>query len=1069
MAHCPPPDALQDLLAGVLTDAEAGTCRSHLAECRHCQSIMDRLTDHPDLCQWVADADDVTPLPLDTPPLRRLLEALRAPPVAVANPAGDARPFMSAAATALGQYRIVAELGHGGMGIVLKAFDPALARTVAVKVLRRECADGRARARFVREARAAAGLNHDHVVPVFTVENPPDGPPYLVMPFVPGPTLRERIRAERRLDPREAARVCAEVADGLAAAHAAGLVHRDIKPANVILDSEHGRARIVDFGLVRVMEGSAETTQEGAIAGTPEYMSPEQVREPDRIDARTDIYSLGVTLYESLTGEPPFRGVPHMVLQQVLHDEPIRPRRISDRIPRDLETICLKAIANEPSRRYQTVVEVRDDLRRFLAGEPIRARPVGRVERSWRWARRRPLVASLTAAVVLAVLAGVGGVLWQWSRAEERRELAQKRLSQIESANKVLAGIFRDVDPWEEEKGGPTLRVQLGERLNQAATQIEGEAIGDPLTVARLQMALGHSQRGLGYAQEAVALLEKARESFETHGGDKIEILDCLHDLARAYQAAGQHDRALSLFEETLTRRKETLGPDDPETLNSMNSLAGVYWHRGQHELATPLYEETLAKRRQILGPDHTDTIKSMNNLANAYIEGGQYGRALTLHEQALAKLEAKLGPEHPHTLHSLNNVANLLRITGQIDRGVPLLEQSLAKRRKTFGPDHPETLTSMNNLAMGYQTAGQPDRALPLLEETLAKRSQKLGPDHHHTLLSMNNLADAYKHSGRPEKAVPLLEQAVGKMQETLAPNHPHTLAAMSNLAYVYQTAGQLDRAVPLFEETLERFQAKLGCDHPSTLNVMVNLGLAYQAAGQIDRAERLLEQAVERQKQKPGPDHPATLSGMQSLARVYRAAGKLDQALSLFEETYQKRQAKLGAKHPDTVLSLGDLGVANLAAKRSELGLPLLHDFASRQRERLGPENPRLAAALASVGENLLKYDQPAEAEPVLRECLAIRQVAQPDDWSAFHAQTILGESLLGQKKYADAERLLVQGYDGMKKREAKMPATSKRRFNETAQLLMRLYEATGEREQLAAWRQRLEVGKTQKSRDP
>lgn len=190
----------------------------------------------------------------------------------------------------------------------------------------------------------------------------------------------------------------------MTAAHKAGLVHRDIKPANILLEGPEARARITDFGLVRVHEGSGGTSLDGSIPGTPEYMSPEQVREPDRIDERTDVYSTGVTLYESLTGEVPFRGVPHMVLQQVLRDGPVSPRRLSDRIPRDLETICLKAMAKEPRRRYPNAKELAEDLGRFLAGEPVRARPVSRPERWLRWCRRQPVRAALLGALLIVFL-----------------------------------------------------------------------------------------------------------------------------------------------------------------------------------------------------------------------------------------------------------------------------------------------------------------------------------------------------------------------------------------------------------------------------------------------------------------------------------------------------------------------------------------------------------------------------------------------------------------------------------------------------------------------------------------
>jgi WD40 repeat protein len=390
----------------------------------------------------------------EEPELTKLLEKLRAAPPAEAylgsktsQPANSSLSFLSPPPQegdlgTLGPYRVLAELGRGGMGIVLLAYDQELGRTVALKVLPPDRADDKARARFVREARAVAGLDHDNIVPVFAVANPPDGPPYLVMPHIEGQTLAERIKAEGRLDPGAAARICLQVAEGLVAAHKAKLVHRDIKPANIILERARGRARIMDFGLARTTALPGAITQAGTVLGTPHYMSPEQVQAPDRIDERTDVYSLGVTLYEALTGEVPFRGESHLVLQQVLRDDPRPPRRLNDKIARDLETICLHCLDKEPGKRYASAAALAEDLQRFLVGKPIRARPVRASERAVKWARRRPAVATLVASIILVTGLGFAGVVWQWREAEAaRREVTDKaealEIKQREVADKA--------------------------------------------------------------------------------------------------------------------------------------------------------------------------------------------------------------------------------------------------------------------------------------------------------------------------------------------------------------------------------------------------------------------------------------------------------------------------------------------------------------------------------------------------------------------------------------------------------------------------------------------------------
>src|SRR6266700_3735463 len=420
---CASAEELCQLLGGALGDKQTAEIREHLAGCAKCLELLDQLSEKPALQRLASSCGSLRRQAPEEPELASLLKKLRAAPPTEAylgngtsETADRSLTFLAAPEHEgdigmLGGYRVLAELGGGGMGIVLLAYDQELRRTVALKVLPLDRADDKARARFVREARAAAGLDDDHIVPVYAVANPPEGPPYLVMPSIEGPTLGERIKAEGWLGPQAAARISLQVAEGLAAAHRAGLVHRDIKPANIIIDRAQGRAKIMDFGLARVTSLPSGITQAGTVLGTPEYMSPEQVREPDRIDGRTDVYSLGVTLYEALTGEIPFRGTAHMILQQVLGKDPRPPRRLNDTIARDLETICLHCMEKERGKRYASAAALAEDLERFLAGKPSRARPVRAWERVVKWARRRPAAAALFAVSSLASLLLVTGLV----------------------------------------------------------------------------------------------------------------------------------------------------------------------------------------------------------------------------------------------------------------------------------------------------------------------------------------------------------------------------------------------------------------------------------------------------------------------------------------------------------------------------------------------------------------------------------------------------------------------------------------------------------------------------------
>jgi eukaryotic-like serine/threonine-protein kinase len=985
-----------------------------------------------------------------------------------------------------GRYTLVEEIGEGGMGTVFLASQTEpVRRQVAIKLIKAGMDSRAVLARFDSERQALALMDHPNIAKVLDAGATDLGRPFFVMEHVKGIPLTDYCD-QHRLGVLDRLALFRQICSAVQHAHQKGIIHRDLKPTNILVESHDDKPvpKVIDFGLAKATGGLQLTEQSlysgiGTVAGTPLYMAPEQASfNAVDIDTRADIYALGVILYELLTGSTPieretFRKAAIDEMLRIVRDvEPpmpssrisksetranvaatrqTEPARLGRFVRGDLDWIVMKALSKERQRRYESPIAFSLDIERFLNHEPVSAGPPTAAYLLRKFVRRnrgRVIAASL---VLLALVGGIVGTTLGLFEANRQKLQAEKRLVQVEKANGILGSIFQDLDLKKEEKDGKPLLERLGERLNQATEQIEGEAIGDPLTVAHVQQTLGKSQLGLGYPERAIALLTKARATFTARLGPRHpNTLGTMNNLAQGLKDLGKYNQALPLLEETLALRKATLGPEDPDTLSTMQNLASGYRADHQIDRALPLFEETFALMKSKLGPDHSATLVCMGDLAGGYIDVGKFDRAVTLLEEVLRRTKSKLGPDHLDTIISMNDLAYAYQDVGRLDRSVPLFEESLARARSKLGHDHPVTLTTMNNLAEAYRAIGKLDRALSLYEEAFALYKTKRGLDHPATLNSMSNLAMAYQSAGNHDRALPLFEEALAQKKSKLGDKSPVILPTMSGLALSCLAVGQTDRAMSLLEESYAIAKSKLGPDDFGTLHTMHGLARGYDSARKFDRSIPLFEECLKRRIATLGRDHPATLTTASYLGVSYKVTGRLAKALPLLEQG-----SRAVRKYPNLRFVRDPLLDTYVTLGRSDLAAALVNDTLAEARAALPQDSPQLAGVLANVGSSLLKTESWAKAETVLREAVTIRDSKEPGAWGTFNTKSMLGAALVGQLKYAEAEPLVIHGYEEMKAREATIPATARRSLYEATERVVRLYEAWGKREAAAKWK--------------
>jgi serine/threonine protein kinase len=778
---------------------------------------------------------------------------------------------------AIGPYKLLQKLGEGGMGVVYVAEqEQPVRRQVAIKIIKPGMDSAEIVARFESERQALALMDHPNIARVLDAGATDSGRPYVVMELVKGGPITE-FCDRKQLAPEARLRLFLDVCHAVQHAHHKGVVHRDIKPTNVMITPHDDVpvVKVIDFGIAKAtalkLTDRTIFTAHGQMIGTPEYMSPEQAERsgPD-IDTRTDVYSLGVLLYELLTGTTPLSSeklneASYAELQRLIREEePPRPstrlsslgekatvlagnrgldvKRLAQLLSGDLDWMVMKALEKDRTRRYDTPASFAADIERYLRRETIRARPPSTAYRLRKFAQRNRAAVLTGSFMAAALLLGAALATWQAvvaTRAKqdalaaagaerEAKELAQARAAGIEAVLEFIESrVFAAARP-DGQAGGRGYDVTLAQAVKAALPFVEEGFTNQPLIEARLRLALGQSFLYLGEAKIAAHQCHKARVLYTAHlGPDHHDTLRSMHHLARSLAALGQYDDALKLRTETLALMKAQIGPDHPDTLRGMNGLACSYADLGWRVEALKLREETLELMKATLGPDHPDTLDSMYNLATSLAVLGRQKDAFDLREETLALRKARLGPDHPDTLRSMNGVACSYAALGRHAEAIVTYENTLARQKFKLGPDHPDTFQTMYNLAISYAALGRHADALKLREETLALHKARLGPEHPRTLMSMNNVAWSYAALGRHADALKLYEQTVALQKEKLGLTHRDTLLSMWGVAHNLVKLDRGAEAIPVIDEFFLNATSKIIC--PRLLLCMVNLRLRH------------------------------------------------------------------------------------------------------------------------------------------------------------------------------------------------------------------------------------------------
>ncbi len=833
----------------------------------------------------------------------------------------------------IGPYRILRHIGSGGMSYVFLAEreDGQFRQRVALKLIKRGMESEHIIRRFRSERQILSQLDHPNIARLFDGGITDDGVPYFTMDYVDGIPL-DRYCDTHRLSVEERLKLFRIICGAVHYAHGNLVVHRDLKPGNIFVTGD-GTPKLLDFGIAKLLGDGEDTmpvTRTGIRVMTPEYASPEQVQQRP-ITTAADVYSLGIILYELLTGHRPYRltgSSPAELERIVCTVQPDRPssivsllfppdglddrealtpetlaalrnttvQRLRKKLRGDLDTICLTALRKEPERRYRSPDQLMQDLQRYASGLPVDARRDTASYRLQKFVKRHRRSVAVSGVVVLML---VSLSAFYTMRLAEERDRAQLEAVKAEQISAFLRGLFEISDPSDARGESVTAR----ELLERGAQRVRAELADQPEIRATMMDVIGTVYHALGLYSEANTMLQEALSTRTSIHGDRHPLVaTTLNNLARTYQELGDFAAAEEMFTNALEIQRSYYRGEHEDIAVSTNNLAELRRMQGNIETAEGLFLETLSMYRSLYGDRHPGTANALHSIAVIQNDRGDYEHAEENYRTALDVLKNLYGEYHPDIGNVLTNLASLYRHIGDYAAAEPLYLEALEVRKKVLDADHPDLAYTYNHMGRLYQSTGSYAAAEQAFLEGLRIREKTFGKHHQVTTASLSALANLYEVTENYARSESLYVDTYGIMLEVWGEDHPYIGAALNNIGRVQHALGKLDSAERYLRQSVAHQRKALPEGHVNISRSLLSLGLLLNDTGRASVAEGYLRETLEIREKSLPEGHQMIEAARIALGIACMRSGNIVEAESLLSLAYDSLHSRFGEDHRDT-----------------------------------------------------------------------------------------------------------------------------------------------------------------------